>query len=268
MLAPCQPLGGSRVSAAPVLESADDVPRTGIEAARRWAVELGLRPGHTWSVRPGALVPLVAQWCAARGWPPVDVGAIGRGLSAAGLETRERPTDPKRLLLHRDDAARLRPLVWEAWAPRVPPGERPKKREQRLPLQCALARLNYLKPTPPGFHAQLTLEGGNARPVVDSRGRVYPSLAYAARHMVGKREKKQAPGLLGLAMRKDGHWRGLVWRYLLPQEFELIPREALCGARVEDLNWHAVSRNHALLTGAHLSTVLNQCSSRDDEREG
>lgn len=220
----------------------DDAPRTGVELARRWALEMGLRPGHTWGVRPGALVPVVAQWAAARGWAPADVGAIGRGLMAAGLDSRHRNTDPRRLLLHREDAARLRKLVWEAWAPRVPPGERPRNKPGRLPLQCALARLNYLKPPPPGFHEQLAREGGlsRARPVVDSKGRCYPSVTYAARARVAKRQRDKAPAQLVAALRRDGHWHGVVWRSLLPAELALIPPGAPCGVRVEALAWRAM----------------------------
>jgi hypothetical protein len=258
------------VSAAPVLESAitdDDAPRTGIEVARRWAVAMALRPGQTWAVRPGALVPVVAAWAAERGWAPVDVGAVGRGLSAAGLETRERPSDPRRLLLHRDDAARLRKLVWEAWAPHVPPGERPRNKPGRLPLQCALARLNYLRPPAPGFHAQLKLEGSQARPVVDNLGRCYPSIRYAATALAPKRQKAKAPAQLVSALRRGGVWKGRLWRYLLPQELAQVPQRAPCGVRLEGLGWLELCHNHALLTGGHSGIVRNGAA-RGADTEG
>jgi hypothetical protein len=247
----------------------EPAPLTGVEITRLWCVELGLRDGSTWGVRPSALVPLLEAWTAARGWTPPALRAIGHGLSAAGLTVTHKDKD-RRLRLHRDDAARLRKLVWEAWAPRVPPGERPKRREQRLPLQCALARLEYLKPPPPGFHAQLAREGGLSRavPVVDSRGRCYPSVSYAARSLVAKREKDKAPARLVAAMRKDGHWRGLVWRRLLPQEVALVPQGAPCGFRIEALSWQYTCQRMGLLTLTQLDTVRIGTVARDDDREG
>lgn len=219
---------------------ADDAPRTSIEVARLWALEMRLRPGSTHGVRPGALEPLVRAWAESRGWSPPPLRAIGAGVAASGVRVWRNGPE-RRLLLHRDDAARLRQLVWEAWHPRVPPGERPKQRPRRVPLQCALARLAYLerREAPPGFHAQLAREGGLSRatPVVDSRGRVYPSLAYAARALSAKRDKDKAPSRLTAAMRRDGHWKGMVWRRLLPEELEMIPQGAACGARVEELSW-------------------------------
>jgi hypothetical protein len=247
----------------------DDAPVSAVEVARRFALSLELRSGVTQSLQPGALLPLAERWASERGWTPPDVLALGRGVAAAGVRTLNAGR-ARRLLLHRDDAARLRKMVWEAWAPRVPPGERPKRREQRLPLQCALARLEYLKPPPPGFHAQLAREGGLSRavPVVDSRGRCYPSVAYAARSLVAKREKDKAPARLVAAMRKDGHWRGLVWRRLLPQEVALVPQGAPCGFRIEALSWQYTCQRMGLLTLTQLDTVRIGTVARDDDREG
>lgn len=268
-------------AATPLPELSEDAPTSEIEVARRWALSLGLRSGVTRCFQPGALLPLAERWAAERGWTPPDVSSIGVGLAAAGVRIWNTGR-ARRLLLHRDDAARLRKLVWEAWAPRVPPGERPKQRPRRVPLQCALARLAYLerkRTQPPlAFHAQLAHDaarrGGlsSARPVVDSRGRVYPSIAYAARALVGKRLKDKAPAQLIAALRRDGHWHGMVWRYLAPEELELIPRDAACGARVEALSWRHASRNGLLLTSGHLGYSQNQYGfgavARDDDREG
>jgi hypothetical protein len=259
-------------AASPLLELADDAPTSEIEVARRWALSLGLRSGVTRCFQPGALLPLAERWATERGWAPPTVTSIGVGLAAAGV--RLWRGKERRLLLHRDDAARLRELVWEAWAPRVPPGERPRRKEQRLPLQCALGRLAYLerKRTEPAptFHAQLAREGGLSRatPVVDSRGRVYPTLTYAARALVGKRLKDKAPAQLTAAMRRDGHWHGLVWRRLLPGELEMIPHDAACGARIEALSWQCSCQQQRLLTLTQFDTVRIGAVARDDEREG
>lgn len=260
-------------------EAGADEPRTSVETARLWAVDFGLRPGNTLALRASAVEPLVTQWAAARGWTPPPLRAIGRGLAAVGVCTRS-DFGSRRLLLHRDDAARLRKLVWEAWAPRVPPGERPRTKPGRQPLQAALARLAYLenKPPTPTFHAQLAADAARegwlsrASPVVDSRGRVYPSVAYAARHMVGKREKGKAPAQLTAALRRDGHWKGMVWRRLLPEELALIPQDATCGARIEELSWQYACQRMRLLTSGRRDMVLNQRGAvsvaRDDGREG
>lgn len=259
-------------AAPPLVDLSDDAPTSEIEVARRWALSLGLRSGVTRCFQPGALLPLAERWAFERGWAPPTVTSIGVGLAAAGVRLwrgRER-----RLLLHRDDAARLRRLVWEAWAPRVPPGERPRRKEQRLPLQCALGRLAYLErkrtEPPPTFHAQLAREGGLSRatPVVDSRGRVYPTLAYAARALVAKRLKDKAPAQLIAALRRDGHWHGMVWRRLLPEELELIPHDAVCGARVEALSWQYSCQLMRLPTLSQLDMVRIGAVARDDDREG
>jgi hypothetical protein len=232
-----------------------------------------LRPGSTRSLIPSAVEPLVVKWAEARGWGPPPLRAIGLGLAAAGLRIYHAE-GKRRLLLHRDDAARLRELVWEAWAPRVPPGERPRTKPGRQPLQAALARLAYLEKKrtepAPAFHAQLAREGGLSRatPVVDSRGRVYPTLTYAARALVGKRLKDKAPAQLTAAMRRDGHWHGLVWRRLLPGELEMIPHDAACGARIEALSWQYSCQQQRLLTVTQFDTVRIGAVARDDEREG
>jgi hypothetical protein len=236
-------------------EFSDDAPRTTVEVARRWALSLGVRPGVTRCFFPSALLPLAERWAEERGLGPPDAAALGRGLTAAGFETTQRHGTGRRLLLHRDDAARLRKLVWEAWAPRVPPGERPRNKPGRLPLQCALARLDYLKPPAPGFNEQLRFEGPAARPVVDNLGRCYPSIRYAATSLAPKRLKAKAPAQLLSALRRGGVWRNRLWRYLLPEELARVPAAAPCGVRLEGLGWLAVCRNHALMTAGQSDTV-------------
>jgi hypothetical protein len=263
MLTPCQPRGRP-VTAAPLLtESSEEAPRSAVEAARRWVVAERLRPGVTRCFYPSALLPLAERWAAEKGWGPPDLPALGRGLSAAGLQIHHAHGQ-RRLLLHRDDATRLRKLVWEAWAPRVPPGERPRNKPGRLPLQCALARLNYLKPPPPGFHAQLALEGPHASPVVDSRGRCYPSVRYAATALAPKREKPKAPMQLLKALGRGGVWRGKLWRRLLPEELAQVPAGAPCGVRLPGLGWLEVCRNHALVTGGHSGIVRKSAAQGTD----
>lgn len=258
---------------APLSELSDDAPQSAIEVARRWVLTLEIRSGVTRSLQPGALLPLAERWAFEQGWTPPDVSSLGVAFRAAGVRVWNTGK-ARRLLLHRDDAARLRRLVWEAWAPRVPPGERPRRKAQRLPLQCALGRLAYLErkrtEPPPTFHAQLAREGGLSRatPVVDSRGRVYPTLAHAARAFVAKRLKDKAPSQLTAALRKDGHWHGLVWRRLLPEELELIPHDAVCGARVEALSWQASCQRMRLPTLSQLDMVRIGAVARDDDREG
>jgi hypothetical protein len=266
------------VSAAPsLLASADDdTPRTTVEVVRRWAAAVGLRGGLTRCFYPSALVPLVERWAYEQGWGPPDARAVGMGLAAVGISLFHAGGRGRRLLLHRDDAARLRKLVWEAWAPRVPPGERPRTKPGRQPLQAALARLAYLesKPPTPTFHAQLARDGGLSRvtPVVDNRGRVYPSVAYAARALSAKRDKPKAPALLERSLWKGGMWKGRLWRRLLPEELPLVPHDALCGALVKALSWQQVCQSHRLMTQAQLGHSPNQCSfgaaARDDDREG
>jgi hypothetical protein len=255
------------VSDAPLLlESADDAPRTVVEVARRWALAEKLRPGVTRCFYPSALLPLVDRWAAERGWSPPDASALGRGLAGAGISLQHSGGRGRRLLLHRDDAARLRKLVWEAWAPRLPPGERPRNKPQRLPLQCALARLNYLKPPPPGFHAQLALEGARARPVVDSRGRCYPSIRYAATAIAPKRQKAKAPAQLVSAMKSGRAWKARLWRHLLPEELAMVPAGAPCGIRLEALGWKAVCTNHRLVVGGQSVTVpIGAAQGADEE---
>lgn len=260
-------------AALPLLELSDDAPVSAIEVARRWVLSLGLRSGVTRSLQPGALLPLAERWAEERGWTPPDVSSLGVAFRAAGVRIWHTGK-ARRLLLHRDDAARLRALVWEAWAPRVPPGERPRSKPRRMPLQCALARLEYLKPPAPSFHAQLAREGGlsRARPVVDSRGRCYPSATYAARALSPKRDGRKAPKRLIEAMGRGGHWKGLVWRRMLPEELALVPQEALCGVKVEALSWQATCQRMRLLTAGQsgygtFGTGFGAVA-RDDDREG
>lgn len=259
-----------------VVQPGEPEPLTGVEVTRLWAVELGLRAGSTWSVRPGALVPVLEQWTAAKGWTPPALRAIGRGLVAAQLRMSYRSSD-RRLRLHRDDAARLRKLVWAAWAPRTPPGETPRNRPGKLPLECALAKLAYLKPPPPDFHAQLAIERKsrpNSYPVVDATGRCYPSAPFAARALATKAERNRgtAGQLLLNALAYGRQWHGRLWRKLLPHELALVPPGAPCGVQLEVLNWKSLCVERAQhaqeLTERARERYGFGAVSRDDEREG
>lgn len=233
-----------------------------MEVVRRWAVELGLRPGNSLGPRATALVKVVAAWAAERGWTAPDFREVGRGLRLAGFVRRRKPgrTGGYRLaLLHPADAALLWRLVRAAWAPAWAPGDpRGPTHQRQSQRRSALGKLRRaaprLKPTreQPPFHAELKQR---TRPVVDSLGRVWPSVAVAATAMGGSRQALanavalyrkltyiEAEGpvsadALRSALNKGAAWRGVWWRYLTHAEVAAVPPGTLSGGKLPGFGW-------------------------------
>jgi len=241
------------------------------EVARRWAVAEGLRSGDSVSLRVSALLPVVGAWAAAHGFDAPDASSVGLGLSAADVHTRETRAG-RRLYLRRVDAARLKRLVYAAWAPRLPPGEKGTTRAQRAPLRTRLERLAHLLPTREEvaagtFHGELRKAGTKARPVCDHRGHCWPSLTHAEAALTPKylRKKRAQPGIaLYHALRAGRPWQGRVWRYMLPHEVAAVPQGARCGVRLEALSWLAIAQ----LTFGRIQWYASGAVAREDEREG
>lgn len=217
----------TRLEAGEVEPAAPEVPPaaqqpTAPEVARLWAVELGLRPGGSVGPIISALVPVVERWAAARGWTGPEHRYLGVGLKAAGLVRRAKTSGGtySRLLLHPADARRLKQLCREAWAPARPPGDpvcvwKPRPRPHKLP--------------PALFHAELKRLKGNAKPLMDSTGRVWPSAKHAAEALGPTTRPPSAPA--------TGEWsakptKGLLWRRLTPAEVAAIPQGTRCGDRL------------------------------------
>lgn len=217
---------GALAHAPPVVEP--PVP-TAPEVARLWAVSLGLRPGNSMGPAVSALVPVVAKWAAERGWAGVEHRHLGSGLKAAGLVRRAYSggsvENLSRVLLHFEDAARLRLLCREAWAPARPPGD---------PLQKWKPRPRPKKLPPAPFHAELraaTRRAGKCAAVCDSTGRVWPSPAHAAQAL------GCTASTIAASAPSGGGWgakpaKGLLWRRMLPEEVAAVPAEAVVGQRV------------------------------------
>lgn len=227
----------------------EDTPAGALVAAR-WALALGLRPGSTPAPATAALVPLVDAWARERGWSGPGHRQLGAGLASLGFRRVLVGADNTRrraLALHREDAATLRRLVREAWAPQLPPGERRthRRRDGRAPRR--------LRPTPaplPGFHEYLATRR-NAAPVVDSLGRVWPAPAVAALALGGSRKAVanavcnlralartvQGTRPLNAALARGAAWRGVWWRHLTPSEVSAVPPGTPSGAHLPGLGW-------------------------------
>lgn len=203
---------------APTLERA---PRDAREAVRRWLAAECVLPGGHRSPPAGWLAELVADWCAARGW---DCEVLGLHVSRELLAAAYEPVfshNRRGYRMHRDSAARLWALVREKHpsAPSRPPG---RKATHLPPRRCeAPARERPL----------LSERQHNARPLLDSLGRVWPSAAEAARLLRAHPEHIQTAAL------RRAQALGVRWRQLSPAEVALLPPETRAGD-VVPLCWH------------------------------
>lgn len=245
-----------------------------MEVARRWAVEEGWRSGDSVSVRVTALLPVVGAWAVTHGFDAPGARSVGLGLSAAGVHTKTTRAH-QRLYLRRADAARLKRLVYEAWAPRLPPGEKPSTRAARAPLRTRLERLARMLPTPEEvaagtFHGEL--KGvGKRRPVCDHLGHCWPSLRLAEAACTPKylRKRRKHPGGTLLNALKAGRpWQGRLWRYMLPGEVAAVPAGAPCGVRLEACSWATTQAAIMQLTLSQMGVYGSGAVARDDDREG
>lgn len=236
------------------------------EVARLWAVHMQLRHGGTEGPTPRALMPLVDAWAASQGWTGPTATGVGKGLKLAGLcraPGQRRGGCP--LMLHRDDAARLWRLVREAWAPGVAPGDHVRQ-DARKPRRRGVlySPRPRTKPAQPTWAEALAKLGGKARPLVDSTGRVWPSPAWVARSLGGNRVavynavKALEPWLreavvdsrvVANATAKGASWRGMLWRYLAPEECAMVPPEHRVGAVLPAFRWGLVCQQCG--SGAH-----------------
>lgn len=252
--------------------AADPFGMTAMRVGEAWALDLELHPGTTRGPLVSALEPVVAEWATVHGWDPPIRQALGMGLSAAGLDRRHTERG-ERLYLRRADAARLRRMVCEAWAPRVPPGEKPTTRAQRAPLRTRLERLARALPTPEEvaagtFHGELR---GSMRPVCDHLGHCWPSLTLAEGSLTPKYRRKRhlQPGIaLFRALRAHRPWHGRLWRYMLLGEVAAVPADAPCGVRLEACSWAATQRTIMQLTRSQMEVYGSGAVTRDDDREG
>jgi hypothetical protein len=223
------------------------------EVARQWAVALQLRPGSARGPPPSALVPVVATWAAGKGLHGPDATRLAVGLTWAGL--RRRLADAKqlqRVALHPADSAKLWRLVRAAWAPaRAPGDQRGLKRTNKR--RRGLKRTLTPRPAPPQpFHEAVRNLHHSARPLLDSLGRVWPSPSVAARALRGNpkalgnslawlRAALEGPPVdsrpLLEALKRKGHWRGVWWRYLTPEEVAAVPEGHMVGAPLRPYRW-------------------------------
>lgn len=191
-------------------------PRSGIEAALLWARAIGVRTGPTAAPRCAALVPLVCRWLAAQGYG-VEVARehVGHAFRVFGC----RPG--------RGDVGVLgyrvpRELAEAWWAEVGGRPKRPRKKGPRKPRQ---------RKVPPLFHPV----GYTARPVVDTLGRVYPTVGVAAAMVANLHGAGNHKALHNaLKASRDGRaewgsWRGLLWRYLTEAEVAAVPFGTRCG---------------------------------------
>lgn len=163
-----------------------------------------------------ALLPLVERWLSARGYG-VGVTRQHVGYAFRVLGCRRGQGDAGRL------GFRVPAALAEEWWAAV--GGKPKRKKappRPKPKQRAVAPL---------FHPALNEA---SRPLLDSLGRVYPSLGAAA--AVAGRGEGALKGLHN-ALRPVrngeepwGRWRGLLWRYLTPEEVALVPFGTRTGA--------------------------------------
>ena len=212
---------------------------------------MGLRPGNTEGPSCAALVPVVAAWAAARGHTAPESRSLGRALALVGLVRRRKVTGGLNLLLlHGDDARRLRRLCWEAWAPGEPPGMRRTARGRPKGSGRKVPHNTYVRPD---FH-QHRAEHRCTAALADSIGRVWPCAAVAAAALGGAPravanrasdlrnflQPKANVGPLRTALQANAHWRGVWWRRLTPEEVAAVPQGTKAGDKLRGLGWGLV----------------------------
>jgi hypothetical protein len=191
-------------------------PRSGLEAALRWARAAGVRPGPTAAPVCSALVEGANAWLAGQGYGvTVSREHVGHAFRALGCR---RGCGDVGVLGYRVPRA-----LADSWWAAV--GGRPK-RKKRAPKPKPQQRA--VKPL---FHMGLNPA---SRPLLDSLGRVYPSLGAAAA-VAGEGEgnwkglhNALKPVRSGEAL--WGRWRGVLWRYLSSGETALVPWGTRTGA--------------------------------------
>lgn len=211
----------ARSGATPAPPTLERPPRDGREAARRWLLACVL-PGGYRSPPAGWLAELVEVWCLERGWG-VSVSASDVGLEArdAGHPTTHT-AGARGYRVHRDSARRLWALVRERHpeAPRRPPQPR---RTAATPARRVTR--------PPAERPLLSEAPAQARPLLDSLGRVWPSASVAARLLRARLATVQR------AATARGSALGVHWRQLTPDEVALLPPGTRAGDTVP-LCWH------------------------------
>lgn len=222
MTDPAALLAAVRAGASLAPPAADERPRDAFEAVRCWLADERVRPGGHRTPPAGWLAEVVSAWCTAQGWDfEVSAAHVSAELLAAG-HPRYNGSRHRGYRAHRDSARRLWALVRERHpeAPRRPPQPRrtaatPARRVTRPPDERPL-----LSEAPP-----------QARPLLDSLGRVWPSASVAARLLRARLATVQR------AATARGSALGVHWRQLTPDEVRLLPPGTRAGDTVP-LCWH------------------------------
>jgi hypothetical protein len=193
-------------------------PATPEEAVHRWLAATGMRPGTYLSPPATHLALLVEAWAAARGWVcPVTRDYVGRALKVAGYRKLLRG-GARGYGVRREDVAALRKALAA-----LPPGEVPTVRVDKRPQRNKGERRRPPAYVPPPL---LPLRTG-ARPLLDSRGRAWPSAAVAARAL-----HLEASSIQHAALGTRASSAGLGWRHLTAEEVQRLPPTALAGDTV------------------------------------
>lgn len=187
-----------------------------MEAALAWVRAVGVRPGPSASPPARRLLPAVHRWCAANGWgvEPTD-RQVGLAIRSLGVRYGETDRGRKGYRVPRELAD-----AW--WAEVGGRPTRPRKKGPRKPRQ---------RKVPPLFHPV----SYTARPVVDTLGRVYPTVGVAAAMVANLHGAGNHKALHNaLKASRDGRvewggWRGLLWRYLTEAEVAAVPFGTRCG---------------------------------------
>lgn len=190
------------------------------DAAGDWARETGWKRGACPTPPARYLVPLLARWCASRGWGIEPTHRqLGKGVVAAGFAKTQAGA---RGAGYRVDSATAQRL-WEAVRLAGCPLE-PRKRAR--------------KPTPPKVRPYVLAEmgqvgksGGKRRAVVDSTHRVYPSVSWAARLA------RVCQPIISKAARTRGVAAGRRWRFLEPSEVASLHPKLRAGDCAEGITW-------------------------------
>lgn len=181
-----------------------------------WARAVGAVPGPARSPSPKQLEPLMQAWMATCGWAlRPTLHEVGWALRRMGCAKTKSECGQQ--------AYRVPRALADAWWEQV--GGRPK-RKKRAPKPKPQQRA--VKPL---FHTGLNPA---SRPLLDSLGRVYPSLGAAAA-IAGEGEGNWKGLHNALRPVRNGgapwgRWRGVLWRYLSPEETAMVPWGTRTGA--------------------------------------
>lgn len=181
-----------------------------------WARAVGVRPGPTAAPVCSALVEVANAWLAAHGYGvAVSREHVGHAFRVLGCR---RGCGDVGVLGYRVPRA----LADSWWATMGGRPRRKKRAPKPKPQQRAVKPL---------FHTGLNPA---SRPLLDSLGRVYPSLgAAAAVAGEGDGNWKGLHNALKPIRNGDalwGRWRGVLWRYLSMEEAAIVPWGTRTGA--------------------------------------